>query len=56
MIEGPKKTVSITIPMEEYEELSTLAKESSRRLPAYIRQVLRAHLDYVWRLSVGHRR
>ena len=56
MIKGPKKTVSITLPMEEYEKLSALAEESSRRLPAYVRQVLRAHLDYVGRLSVGHRR
>ena len=56
MIKGPKKTVSITLPMEEYEKLSALAEESSRRLPAYVRQVLRAHLEYVGRLSVGHRR
>ena len=50
MIKGPKKTVSIVVPIELYERLSELAGGPSRRLPAYIWQVLKAHLEYMERL------
>lgn len=51
MISGPKKTVSIVLPMELYEELDALAREASRSLPAYLRQVFKAHLEYMRRVS-----
>lgn len=49
MREGPKKTVSILLPLDLYEELSDLAKENSRPVSTYIRQVLKAHLEYLGR-------
>lgn len=48
MIKGPKKTVSVAIPLEQYEWLALLAEESCRSVPAYIRQVLRC---YLWHLE-----
>lgn len=49
MAQGSKKTVSVLIPEELYEEVSTQAKRSSRSMSAYIRQVLKAHLQYLER-------
>ena len=49
MREGPKKTVSILLPLDLYEELIELAEDNSRPVSAYIRQVLKAHLEYVGR-------
>lgn len=49
MIKGTKKTISIVIPIELYEGLNELAKNSSRSMSSYIRQVLRAHLEYIAR-------
>ena len=51
MREGPKKTVSILLPEELYQELSVLAEKSSRSMSAYIRQVLNAHLQYLSRFQ-----
>ena len=47
MKEGLKKTVSILLPEDLYQELQALAAESSRPLSAYFRQVLKAHLQYL---------
>ena len=44
MIKGAKKTVSVLLPMECYERLNTLAQESDRSVPGYIRVVLYRHL------------
>lgn len=49
MREGPKKTVSILLPLDLYEELIELAEGNSRPVSAYIRQVLKAHLEYMGR-------
>lgn len=49
MIKGPKKAISILVPEELYKELSKLAEESSRSMSSYIRQVLKAHLQYLSR-------
>ena len=49
MAQGSKKTVSVLMPEELYEEVSKQAKRSSRSLSAYIRQILRAHLEYTAR-------
>lgn len=46
MVRGPKKTISILVPLELYEELNALARDSSRSMSAYVRQVLKAHLQY----------
>ena len=51
MISGPKKTISIVVPMDLYEELDALAQDASRSLSAYLRQVLKAHLYYIQRVS-----
>lgn len=47
MEKGPRKNLSIVIPEELHNKLAALAKESSRPLSAYIRQVLKAHLQYL---------
>lgn len=41
---GPKKSVSVILPVEAYQKLQTLAQESSRSLAGYIRQELNQHL------------
>ena len=51
MTQGPKKTISVLIPKELYEEVSKQAEGSSRSMSAYIRQVLRAHLQYLKRFQ-----
>ena len=51
MTNGPKKTISIVIPLDLYEELDALAQDASRSLSAYLRQVLKAHLHYIQRVS-----
>lgn len=40
------KKVSISLPMELYEQIKTLSEESQRTTSAYIRQVLRIYLRY----------
>ncbi len=51
MMKGPTKNLSIVIPEELHQKLSALAKETSRPLSAYIRQVLKAHLQYLDRVQ-----
>ena len=51
MIRGPKKTISIVIPVELYEELNALAGDTSRSMSAYLRQVIKAHLQYMARFQ-----
>lgn len=41
----PKKTVSILLPPELHAELQGLAQENCRSLSAYIRQVLKQHIQ-----------
>lgn len=50
MMKGLTKNLSIVIPEELHRKLSALAKETSRQLSAYIRQVLKAHLQYLDRV------
>ena len=47
----PKKTISILVPEDLYQELSVLAAGASRPLSAYIRQILKAHLQYLERFQ-----
>ena len=48
MIKGPKKTVSVILPLELYEWLAVLAEDTGRSVPGYIRQVLKS---YLWHLE-----
>ena len=41
-----KKKVSISLPMELYEQITTLSGETERTTSACIRQVLRIYLRY----------
>lgn len=45
MKKGPRKTVSVAMPMELYETLKRLAEEDVRSIPSYIRLVLREHIQ-----------
>ena len=47
MKNGPKKTVTILMPVEMYERLNAQAETSSRSLSSYIRQALKCHLLYL---------
>ena len=47
MVRGPKKAVSIVLPLEVYEKLHGMAQENNWRLSPYIRQILRRYLCYV---------
>lgn len=51
MINEPKKTISVLIPEELYQELIQEAEQASRPLSAYIRQVLKAHMQYIARFK-----
>ncbi len=44
MKQGPKKRVSVLLPMDVYLALQPLAKENYRSLAGYIRETLRQHL------------
>lgn len=48
MIKGPKKTVSVILPLDLYEWLAVLAEDTGRSVPGYIRQVLKS---YLWHLE-----
>ena len=52
MMQDPKRTISILLPEELYQELAKQAEHSSRSLSAYIRQVLKAHLQYMERFRL----
>ena len=41
-----KKKVSISLPMELYEQIKTLSEETERTASAYIRQIIRIYLRY----------
>ncbi|MCI5843104.1 MAG: ribbon-helix-helix protein, CopG family [Clostridiales bacterium] len=41
-----KKKVSISLPMELYEQITTLSEETERTTSAYIRQIVRIYLRY----------
>ena len=43
---GPKKAVSLLLPMKLYEQIKTLSEESQRTTSAYIRQIIRIYLRY----------
>lgn len=47
MIREPKKTVSIILPLDLYDQIKKQAEETSRTVPAYIRQVLRRYLWHI---------
>lgn len=44
MINGPKKAVSVLMPLELHGRLSALAKADNRKLSAYIRRALELHV------------
>lgn len=45
MNKGPRKIVSVRMPLDLYETLKQLAAEDRRSIPSYIRLVLWEHLD-----------
>ena len=45
MLKGPKKRVSVIMPLELYRVLEKLAEEDSRTISNYIRQVLWEHVE-----------
>ena len=47
MIRGPKKVVSVTLPMEIYEMVQLMAEDENRSVPVQIRQIIRRYLKSV---------
>lgn len=45
MKKGPRKTVSVVMPVELYETIKGLAEEDVRSIPSYIRLVLWDYLE-----------
>ena len=45
MKQKPKKIVTLSLPMELYNEISVLAKDSYRTIPGYIRHILISHFN-----------
>ena len=44
-VDNPKKSVAVVLPLDRYQALARLAEQNSYSLPAYIRQVLRNHIQ-----------
>ncbi len=47
MISGPKKTVSVLMPLELYERVKEQAEQKNKTAPGYVRQVLKRYLWHV---------
>ena len=47
MIKVPKKTVSVSVPLELYEQLKIQAEKKDRTVAGYIRQVVKRYLWHV---------
>lgn len=45
MLPGPKKTVTVTLPLEVYETLKAQAEAGDRKVAVYIRRIIRRYLD-----------
>ena len=46
MMKGPKKSVTVLMPLELYEQVKERAKQTNRSVPGYIRRVLKYCLEY----------
>ena len=44
MISGPKKAVSVLMPLELYERVKEQAERTNKTVPGYVRQVLKRYL------------
>lgn len=47
MISGPKKAVSVLMPLELYERVKEQAERTNKTVPGYVRQVLKRYLWHV---------
>lgn len=47
LIKGPKKTVTILLPLDLYEKLSGRATYNCRTTSGYIRQILKRYMEYL---------
>ena len=44
MMKGPKKSVGVLMPLELYERVKEQAERTGRRVPGFIRQVVKGYL------------
>ena len=44
MKKGPRKSVSVALPLELYERVKEQAERTGRRVPGFIRQVVKGYL------------
>ena len=47
MISGPRKNLSVLVPLELYQKLQALAQENGRTLSGYTRQILKRYVRFV---------
>ena len=47
MISGPKKAVSVLMPLKLYERVKEQAEKKHKTVPGYVRQVVRRYLWHV---------
>ena len=47
IIKGPKKTVTVLLPLDLYEKLSGRADYNCRTTAGYIRQILKRYMEYL---------
>ena len=52
MIKGPKKTVGLLLPQEDYDRLKQLAEDNCRTMPSYLRVMVHDYLRRLERLEI----
>ncbi len=45
MKKGPKKTISVIVPLETYDTIKKMSQADARSIPSFIRLVLRDYLE-----------
>ena len=53
MIRGPKKQITLLLPLDLYETLTALAAAEGRTLPSELRQILKGYVAYLDRGGVS---
>ena len=47
MISGPKKRLTLLLPLELHDRLKAMAEENGRSLSGYVRQILKRYVRHV---------
>lgn len=47
MLPGPKKSLTLMLPLELHQQLKELSKENGRTMSGYVRQILKRYIRFV---------